>query len=72
LLQTTVGGGATENFAAGTFANVLNTDKVFCQLINDGSNNVSIKSALTNNASVDVTFSGNPSNDTIFSVLVVR
>ena len=72
ILQTTVGGGATENFAAGNFANVLNTDKVFVQLVNDGSNNVSVKSALTNNGSIDVVFSGDPSNDTIISVLVIR
>lgn len=69
---TTGGGGATEQYNAGALANTLNTDTVFVQMVNDGSNNVTVKSALANNGSVDVVFSGDPSNDTIVDLLVVR
>ena len=71
-LTTTAGGGVTENLSTGNFANVLNTDTVFVTVMDNGSNNVTLLTALTNNASVDITFSADPSNDTVISVLVLR
>ncbi|MCK5020265.1 MAG: collagen-like protein, partial [Candidatus Peribacteraceae bacterium] len=70
-ITTTVGGSATENFSAGDFANVVVTDTVYLTLVDNGANNVSILSAVTNNASVDITFSGDPSSDTVLNVLVL-
>lgn len=71
-ITTTVGGAATENFATGDFANVLATDTILTMLSDDGTNNVSIVSAIAKAASVDVVFSGDPSSDTILSIIVLR
>ncbi len=71
-ITTTVGGNATESFSSGAFANVLATDRVYCQLVNNGTNNVSILSASTANGSVAVIFSADPSSDTILNILVTR
>lgn len=71
-IYTTTGGAATENISAGLFGTVLATDRVYVQLSNDGTNNVSVVSAVCNNGSVDVTFSGDPSNDAVINILVTR
>jgi hypothetical protein len=71
-IVTTVGGSSVENFAAGNFANVLGTDRIHVQLMNNGTNNVSVLSAVTNAGSADITFSADPANDTVISVLVIR
>lgn len=73
LLQqyTTAGGTAVENFSApGT---VAATDKVFCQIINNGSNNVTILEAIiSTDGNLAVTFSADPQNNCVFSAQVVR
>lgn len=69
---TTVGGAATESFSTGAFANILATDRIHVQLVNDGTNNVSVLSASTAAGSASVVFSANPGNDTIINILVLR
>ena len=65
---TTVGGSATEAF---TVAGISTTDFCFTQLVNDGTNNVSILSAnITAANTLTVVFSGDPSSDTVFNYLI--
>lgn len=67
--ETTVGGTAAEAF---TIAGVLATDQAFIQLVDDGTNNVSVASVACTENTVTVTFSANPGNDAIINVLVIR
>lgn len=66
---TTAGGNPTENI---TVAGALSTDLVFVQLVDDGTNTVSVKLAVANNGSIDVTFSADPGNDAIINYQLLR
>lgn len=66
---TTVGGAASEAF---TVNGVIATDLAFVQLQNDGTNNVTILSAVAGTNSITVVFSANPGNDAILSYQVIR
>ncbi len=64
---TTAGGSATE---ALTVAGVTTASKIIATLKDDGSNNVTIKTAKATGANtVTVVFSGDPSNDAIVAIL---
>lgn len=61
---TTVGGAATEDF---TVTGLVAGQKVFVQMKDDGTNNVTILAAEANATdTLRVTFSGDPGNDAIF------
>lgn len=66
---TTVGGNAVE---AITVTGAEATDLCFVQLRNDGTNNVSVLSAVTSTNTLTVTFSADPGNDAIISYVVLR
>ena len=66
---TTVGGAAAE---AITVTGALNTDLAFVQLVNDGTNNVSILSAVVTADTLTVTFSADPGNDAVINYQIVR
>lgn len=66
---TTVGGAASEAIAV---VGALITDLAFVQLVDDGTNNVSILNAVVTADTLTVTFSGDPSNDTIINYQIVR
>lgn len=68
--KTTVGGSATEAFTI-TGA-VASTDRAFLQMVNNGTNNVTILEAVVTNNTLTVTFSGNPGNDTTFNYQLIR
>lgn len=59
---TTTGGAAAE---AITVTGALNTDLAFVQLVNDGTANVSVLSAVVTANTLTVTFSADPGNDAI-------
>lgn len=66
---TTVGGAAAEAFAV---AGALATDLAFVQMVDDGTNNVTIVDAVVTNDTLTVTFSGNPGNDCVFNYQLLR
>lgn len=68
-IVTTSGGAAAEDVA---ISGVLATDQCFVQLSDDGTNDVSIASAVCAEDKVTITFSGDPGSDTIVNVLVIR
>lgn len=66
---TSVGGAASEVF---TVAGVVASDLLFVQLQNDGTNNVTVLSAIAGTGNFTVVFSANPGNDAILSYQVIR
>lgn len=66
---TTTGGAAAE---AITVTGAAVTDIPFVTLQNDGTNNVTIASAVITANTLTVTFSGDPGNDTIISYAILR
>lgn len=66
---TTAGGGASE---AITVTGALATDLAFVQMVDDGTNNVTIVNAVVTADTLTVTFSGDPSNDTVINYQLLR
>lgn len=67
--HTTVGGGAAE---AITVTGALATDLAFVQLVDDGTNNVSVLSAAVTADTLTVTFSADPGNDAVINYQLIR
>lgn len=67
--ETTAGGSASESF---TVTGALATDLAFVQVVNDGTNNVTVLQADVSADSLDVTFSGDPSSDTVINYQILR
>lgn len=66
---TTVGGAAAEAIA---IPGVLNTDLAFVQLVNDGTNNVTVSIAVCTADTLTVTFSADPGNDAVINYQILR
>lgn len=67
--HTTVGGAAAE---AITVTGALVTDLAFVQLVNDGTANVSVLSAVVTADTLTVTFSADPGNDAVINYQLIR
>ena len=67
---TTVGGAAAEAFTV-TGA-VGATDEAFVQMVDNGTNNVTVLQAVVTNNTLTVTFSGDPGADTVFNYQIIR
>lgn len=67
---TTVGGAAAEAFTV-TGA-VAATDRAFVQVVDNGTNNVTVLQAVVTTDTLTVTFSGNPGADTIINYQLIR
>lgn len=67
--HTTVGWAAAEDI---TLANVLATDNVEVSMVDNGTNNVTIVSAVAWAWKITVTFSADPWNDAVISYIVTR
>lgn len=67
---TTVGGAAAEAFTV-TGA-VAATDRAFVQVVDNGTNNVSVLQAVVTANTLTVTFSGDPGADTIINYQLIR
>lgn len=67
---TTVGGAAAE--AITVTGAVAATDRAFVQMVDNGTNNVTIVSAVVTTNTLTVTFSGDPGSDTIINYQLVR
>jgi len=66
---TTVGGAAAEAFA---IPGVLVTDRAFVQVVDNGTNNVTVLQAVCTADTLTVTFSGDPSNDCVINYQIIR
>lgn len=66
---TTVGGAAAEAF---TVTGALNTDLAFVQMVDNGTNNVTIVDAVVTADTLTVTFSGDPGADTVINYQIIR
>lgn len=66
---TTTGGAAAEAIAV---AGVLATDLAFVQLVDDGTNNVTVSIAVCTANTLTVTFSADPGNDAVINYQVLR
>jgi len=67
---TTVGGAAAEAFAvAGA---VAATDRAFVQIVDNGTNNVTVLQAVVTANVLTITFSGNPGADCVFNYQIIR
>lgn len=67
---TTVGGAAAEAFTI-TGA-VAATDRAFVQVVNNGTNNVTVLQAVVTANTLTVTFSGDPAADTVINYQLIR
>ncbi len=67
---TTVGGSATEAFTI-TGA-VAATDRAFVQVVNNGTNNVTVLQAVVTANTLTITFSGDPAADTVYNYQLIR
>lgn len=67
---TTVGGAAAE--AITVTGAVGATDRAFVQMVNDGTNNVTIVNAVVTNNTLTVTFSADPGADTVINYQIIR
>lgn len=69
-LTTTGGGGATEAYTVtGALAA---SDRAFVQIVNNGTNDVTVLQAVVTNDTLTITFSGDPAADTIFNYQIIR
>lgn len=68
--ETTVGGAAAEAFTV-TGA-VAATDMAFVQVVDNGTNNVTVLQAVVTNDTLTVTFSADPGNDTVINYQIIR
>jgi butyrate kinase len=66
---TTAGGAAAE---AITVTGALATDYAFVQMVDDGTNNVTIVDAVVTADTLTVTFSGDPGNDAVINYQIIR
>lgn len=66
---TTVGGAAAEAF---TVTGVAATDLAFVQIVNNGTNNVTVLQAVCTLNTLTITFSGDPAADTVFNYQILR
>ncbi len=67
---TTSGGNATEAFTVtGALAA---SDRAFVQIVNNGTNNVTVLQAVVTNDTLTITFSGDPAADTVFNYQLIR
>lgn len=66
---TTVGGSATEAF---TVTGAAATDLAFVQIVNNGTNNVTVLQAVVTLNTLTITFSGDPAADTVFNYQLLR
>lgn len=66
---TTVGGAAAEVI---TVTGALNTDLAFVQMVDNGTNNVTVVSAAVTADTLTVTFSADPGNDAIINYQILR
>jgi len=66
---TSTGGNAVEDFS---ITGVLASDKCFVVITDDGTNNVSVVTAICGTDKVTVTFSGDPGGDLDINILVIR
>lgn len=67
---TTVGGAAAE--AITVTGAVAATDRAFVQVVDNGTNNVTVLQAVVTNNTLTVTFSGDPGADTIINYQLIR
>lgn len=67
---TTVGGSAAE--AITVTGAVAATDRAFVQVVDNGTNNVSVLQAVVTTNTLTVTFSGDPGNDCVINYQLVR
>ena len=67
---TSVGGSAAEAFTV-TGA-VAATDRAFVQVVDNGTNNVTVLQAVVTNNTLTVTFSGDPGADTVINYQLIR
>lgn len=67
--HTTVGGGAAE---AITVTGAAATDLAFVQMVDDGTNNVTIVDAVVTTDTLTVNFSANPGNDAVINYQLLR
>lgn len=67
---TTVGGAAAEAFTV-TGA-VAATDRAFVQVVDNGTNNVTVLQAVVTNDTLTVTFSADPGNDAVINYQLIR
>jgi len=67
---TTVGGAAAEAFTVtGALAA---SDRAFVQMVDNGTNNVTVLQAVVTNDTLTVTFSGDPGNDAVINYQIIR
>ncbi len=67
---TTTGGSPTEAFVVtGALAA---SDRAFVQVVNNGTNDVTVLQAVVTNDTLTITFSGDPSNDTVLNYQLIR
>lgn len=67
---TTVGGAAAEAF---TVTGALGaSDRAFVQMVDNGTNNVTVLQAVVTNDTLTVTFSADPGNDAVFNYQIIR
>lgn len=67
---TTTGGSASEAFTVtGALAA---SDRAFVQIVNNGTNNVTVLQAVVTNDTLTITFSGDPAADTVFNYQLIR
>jgi hypothetical protein len=67
---TTTGGSATEAFTVtGALAA---SDRAFVQIVNNGTNNVTVLQAVVTNDTLTITFSGDPAADTVLNYQLIR
>lgn len=67
---STGGGGATEAYTVtGALAA---SDRAFVQVVNNGTNNVTILQAVVTNDTLTITYSGDPAADTVFNYQLIR
>lgn len=67
---TTTGGAAAE--AITVTGAVGATDRAFVQMVDDGTNNVTVVSAVVTNDTLTVTFSADPGNDAVINYQIIR
>lgn len=66
---TTVGGAAAEAF---TVTGALATDLAFVQMVDNGTNNVTVLQAVMTSNTLTVTFSADPGNDAVINYQIIR
>lgn len=67
---TTAGGGAAE--AITVTGAVAATDRAFVQMVDNGTNNVTVLQAVVTTDTLTVTFSGDPGNDAVINYQLIR